>query len=86
MVEGAIRALAAALRSVIYLLDPGKIVLYGRMFDHPYYLAHLQAEVREGLDAGHNVPLQPSVYNHMLENRAAGLLAVTDFFDRGGVL
>ena len=86
VVEGAIRALAAALRSVIYLLDPGKIVLYGRMFDHPYYLAHLQAEVREGLDAGHDVPLQPSVYNHMLENKAAGLLAVTDFFDRGGVL
>ena len=86
VVEQAVQALAAALRSVIYVLDPGKIVLYGRMFDHPYYLSHLLAEVREGLDGGHNVPLERSIYNHMLEDKAAGLLAVTDFFDRGGVL
>jgi hypothetical protein len=71
---------------MIYLIDPGKLVLYGRMFDDPYYLSRLLSEVREGVDAGHNVVIEKSPYNHRLEDKAASLLAVEDFFDNGGIV
>ena len=86
LVDRAAVALAAALKGVIYTFDPGKIVLYGRMFENPYYLSKLIAEMREGVDSGHNVPIDKSRLNHKLEDRAAGLLVVEDFFDKGGLL
>ena len=85
LVDRAVAALAAALKGVIYTLDPGKIVLYGRMFENSYYYSKLIAELREGVDSGHNVPIEKSRLNHKLEDRAAGLLVVVDFFDRGGL-
>ena len=86
LVDRAAVALASALKGVIYTLDPGKIVLYGRMFENPYYLSKLIAEMREGVDSGHNVPIEKSRLNHKLEDRAACLLAVEDFFDKGGLI
>ena len=86
LVDRAAVALAAALKGVIYTLDPGKIVLYGRMFENPYYLSKLIAEMREGVDSGHSVPVEKSRLNHKLEDRAAGLLVVEDFFDKGGLI
>ena len=86
LVETAITALAAALKSVIYTLDPGKLVLYGRMFENPYYLTKLMAEMREGVDSRHNVPIEKSRYNQTLENSAAGLLMVEKFFELGGLM
>lgn len=86
LLDRAVAALAAALKSVIYTLDPGKIVLYGRMFENPYYLSKLIAEMREGVDSGHNVPIEKSRLNHKLEDKAAGLLVVEDFFDKGGLM
>ena len=86
LVDRAVAALAAALKGVIYTLDPGKIVLYGRMFENPYYLSKLIAEMREGVDSGHNVPIEKSRLNHKLEDKAAGLLVVEDFFDKGGLM
>ncbi len=85
LVDRAAVALAAALKGVIYTLDPGKIVLYGRMFENPYYLSKLIAEMREGVDSRHSVPIEKSRLNHRLEDRAAGLLVVEDFFDKGGL-
>ena len=72
-------------KSVIYLIDPGKIVLYGRMFDNPYYLSRLLGEMRQGVDTRHDVTIEKSQYNHQLEQKAACLLAVEAFFDNGGV-
>lgn len=86
LVDRAAVTLAAALKGVIYTLDPGKIVLYGQMFENPYYLSKLIAEMREGVDSGHNVPIEKSRLNHKLEDKAAGLLVVEDFFDKGGLL
>ena len=86
IVDRAVRTLGGALKSVIYLVDPGKIVLYGRMFDNSYYLSRLLSEVREGVDSGHAVDIRTSPYNHQLEDKAACLLAVEDFFDNGGIL
>ena len=71
LLDRAAVTLAAALKGVIYTLDPGKIVLYGRMFENPYYLS--------------NVPIEKSRLNHKLEDRAACLLVVEDFFSRGGL-
>lgn len=84
VVERAASALALALKGVLYVLDPGKLVLYGRLFDHPYYLAKLMSELSEGVDPGHSVPVEISRYNHMLEPCAAGLLAVRHFLENGG--
>ncbi len=86
VIRKAVSALGSALRSVIYVLDPGKVILYGRIFDDPYFLSLLQDEVRLGLDAGHRVLLERSVFNHSLEDKAAGLLAVTDYLDRGATM
>ncbi len=86
LVDTAVLSLASALKSVIYTLDPGKLVLYGRMFENPYYLSKLMAEMREGVDSGHNIPIEKSRYNQTLEKSAAGLLMVERFFEVGGLL
>ena len=86
LVDNAVLTLASALKSVIYTLDPGKLVLYGRMFENPYYLSKLMAEMREGVDSGHNIPIEKSRYNQTLEKSAAGLLMVETFFESGGLL
>ena len=84
VVDKAVSALGSALKSVIYLTDPGKIVLYGGIFENPYYLSRLLSEMREGVDSGHVTVVEKSRYNHRLENKAAGLLAVQRFFENGG--
>ena len=86
VVDRAVTALAGALKSVIYLLDPGRIVLYGRMFENSYYLARLQAEMREGVDLRHAVSVEVSRYNRLLEDKAAGLLMVRQFYENGGIV
>lgn len=85
IVDEAVIALAGALKSVVYLLDPNRIVLYGRMFDHPYFLSRLLGEMQEGMDGSHAVALEKSRYNRTLDRSAAALLAVRDCFDRGGM-
>ena len=85
IVDRAVEALSSALKAVIYILDPGKIVLYGRMFENSYYLARLLADLGEGVDAGHSVPVEKSQYNQLLEDKAAGLLMVEHFFNNGGM-
>lgn len=85
VVDRAVSALGSALKSVIYLIDPGKIVLYGGIFENPYYLSRLLSDMREGVDGGHVTVVEKSHYNHRLEDKAAGLLAVQRFFDNGGI-
>ena len=86
IVDRAVIALGSAVKAVVYLVDPGKIVLNGRMFENEYYLSRLLSELREGVDSRHTVTVEKSRYNHQLEDKAAPLLAVQDFFDRGGIL
>ncbi len=85
IVDRAVQALGAAVKAVIYLVDPGKIVLYGGMFDDPYYLSRLNSELQEGVDSRHTVVIEKSRFNRQLEERAACLLAVKEFMDRGGI-
>ena len=85
LVDRAVGCLAAALKSVIYVIDPEKIVLYGRLFENSYYLARLKAELRVGVDAGHNVTVEKSRYNERLEPCAAALLVVQTFLEKGGM-
>ena len=85
IVDRAVQALGTAVKALIYLIDPGKIVLYGGMFDDPYYLSRLMSELQEGVDARHSVVIEKSRYNQQLEDRAACLLAVQDFIDNGGI-
>lgn len=85
IVDRAIQALGTAIKSVIYVVDPGKIVLYGSLFEDPYYLSRLMSELQEGVDARHDVVIEKSRYNQQLEDRAASLLAVQNFIDNGGI-
>ena len=85
VVDRAVAALSSALKAVIYLIDPGKVVLYGLMFENPYYLSRLLGEMQEGVDARHAVTIERSHYNQSLDNKAASLLAVEAFFSNGGV-
>ena len=85
IVDLAVQALASAVKAVIYLVDPGKIVLYGSVFEDAYYLSRLSSELQEGVDARHRVRIKKSKYNQQLEDRAACLLAVQHFIDNGGI-
>lgn len=83
--DRAAEALADALKSVVYLMDPGKIVLYGEIFEHPYFLSRLLAETDVGVDAAHAVPMEKSRFNGQLEQKAAGLLYIMQFYKDGGI-
>ena len=83
--ERAVETMANALKTVVYLIDPARIVLYGPIFDHPYFLSRLKAEMAIGVDAAHAVPMEKSRFNNALENKAAGLLAVAQFMEHGGL-
>ena len=85
IVDQAIQALGMAIKSLIYLVDPGKIILYGSLFEDPYYLSRLSSELQEGVDMRHDVLIEKSRYNLQLEDKAACLLAVQDFIDNGGI-
>ncbi len=85
IVDRAIQGLGNAIKSVIYLVDPGKIVLYGSLFEDAYYLSRLMSELQEGVDARHDVVIEKSRYNLQLEDRAACLLAVQNYIDNGGI-
>ncbi len=85
IVDRAVRMLGSAIKTVVYLVDPGKIVLYGDMFDDPYYLSRLTSELKEGVDSRHSTVIEKSVFNRKLDERAACLLAVKEYMDRGGI-
>ncbi len=85
IVDQAIQALGMAIKSLIYLVDPGKIILYGSLFEDPYYHSRLSSELQEGVDMRHDVLIEKSRYNLQLEDKAACLLAVQDFIDNGGI-
>ena len=85
IVDRAVQMLASAIKALIYLVDPGKIVLYGSLFEDPYYLSRLSSELQEGVDSRHSVVIEKSRYNMQLEDKAACLLAVQDFMDNGGI-
>jgi predicted NBD/HSP70 family sugar kinase len=86
LADRAAEALAGALKSVVYLMDPGKIVLYGEIFEHPYFLSKLLAEMDVGVDAAHAVPMEKSRFNGQLERKAAGLLYIMQFYKDGGII
>ena len=86
IVDRAVRLLAAALKSAVYIVDPQKIVLYGRLFENQYFLSCLEAEMLEGLDRDHmSVRVEKSPFNTLLEPIAAGILIVERFFRNGGI-
>lgn len=84
VVDRGIEALADALKSAVYLLDPGRVILYGSVFEHPYYLSRLRAEMALGVDGQHTLPVEKSSRNGLLENAAAGILAAERFLKNGG--
>ncbi len=85
IVDKAVQAFGTATKAAIYLLDPGKVVLYGSLFEDPYYFSRLTSELQEGVDSRHEIRVEKSRFNLQLENKAACLLAVQDFIGKGGI-
>lgn len=86
IVETAVRLLGAALKNVIYIVDPQKIVLSGRLFENKYFVQRLMAEMAEGVDSDHSgVLIEKSPYNNQLDPIAAGILSIESFFSNGGM-
>ena len=83
--DKAVQAFGTATKAAIYLLDPGKVVLYGSLFEDPYYFSRLTSELQEGVDSRHEIRVEKSRFNLQLENKAACLLAVQDFIGKGGI-
>jgi len=86
ILDRAVSHIAYALKSVIYITDPSKIVLYGKVFENSYYLTRLRSELAEGVDSEHNIEIEKSRYNQQLEEKAAGLLMVEYFLEQGGMI
>ena len=85
IIDKAVDSLAIALKSVIGIIDPEEIVLYGRMFDNSYYYSLLIKKMCEGEDPLINTEIKKSQFNHLLENKAACLLQVEEFLGNGGL-
>ena len=86
VVDRAARALASSLKSVVCLLDPGKILLYGSIFDHPAFLLRLTSEIRSWEGSAAPVPVMRSEMNGTLEHKAACLLMAEHYLENGGVI
>jgi len=86
IVDRAISLLTGTLKTVIYTVNPAKIVLYGQLFENSFYLSRFLAEMEEGLDAeSGKVTIEKSPYNLTLEKKAACILMVERFFEMGGI-
>lgn len=86
IVDRAVNLLTATLKTVIYTINPAKIVLYGQLFENSYYLSKFLAEMEVGLDPGRErVTIEKSPYNLALERCAACILVVEHFFEMGGM-
>lgn len=86
IVDRAISLLTSTLKTVIYTINPAKIVLYGQLFENSFYLSRFLAEMEEGLDSdAGRVTIEKSPYNLTLEKKAACILMVERFFELGGM-
>ena len=85
LLDRAVTALGDVVKTLVYLVDPGAIVLYGRMFDNAACLSRLLREIEKGIDGRHRVRIERSPYNHRLEDKAAGLLVVDAYMNDGGI-
>ncbi len=79
---------AAAISTVISLLDPKKIILYGSIFEEEYFLdlvrqqvLALQPEVAEEAQ-----PIEKCPFNLQLEGKCACLLSIRHFFLSGATI
>ena len=87
IVDRAIALLAGTLKTVIYTINPAKLVLYGQIFENSFYLNRFLAEMEEGMDAETGlIEIQKSLYNQQLETKAACILVIEHFFKRGGIM
>ncbi len=84
--ERAVSLTAEALKMSIRMLDAQKIVLYGKMFEDTRYLDELRARLKSDRAFGvTDSMIEKSAMNQRLDPVAAPILAVRDFFDRGGL-
>lgn len=83
IVQNAASKLSSAIKAVVYTLDPVQVVLYGSIFELPYYYDSLQVHLRAGFDRGLGYA-QKSRFNLQLEEKAACILAIDAFYKNGG--
>ncbi|NLI52849.1 MAG: ROK family protein [Clostridiales bacterium] len=87
IVQNAASKLSSAIKAIVYTLDPARVVLYGSIFNLPYYYESLQAHLRIGFDRGDGGDYaQKSRFNLQLEEKAACVTAIDAFYKNGGYL
>ena len=87
VVQEAAMHLSSAIKAVVYTLDPRQVVLYGSMFEHPYYMENLHKHLAKGFDDRKGcTSIFVSPFNLQLECTAAPVLAINAFFSNGGYL
>ena len=85
IVQNAASKLSASIKAVVYTLDPARVVLYGSIFELPYYYESLQAHLRVGYDRGDGSDYaQKSRFNLQLEEKASCVTAIDTFYKNGG--
>ena len=85
IVQNAASKLSSAIKAVVYTLDPARVVLYGSIFELPYYYESLQTHLRIGFDRGDGSDYAvKSRFNLQLEDKAACVTAIDAFYKNGG--
>lgn len=87
VVQNAASKLSGAIKAIVYTLDPTRVVLYGRIFEQPYYYESLQTYLRIGYDRSdcHHYA-QKSSFNLKLEEKASCVAIIHAFYKNGGYL
>jgi predicted NBD/HSP70 family sugar kinase len=87
IVQNAANKLSGAIKAIVYTLDPARVVLYGSIFELPYYYESLQSHLRVGFDRGDGSDYaQKSRFNLQLEEKAACVTAISEFYKNGGYM
>lgn len=87
IVQNAASKLSSAIKAIVYTLDPARVVLYGSIFELPYYYESLQTHLRIGFDRGDGSDYaQKSRFNLQLEEKAACVTAISEFYKNGGYM
>ena len=85
IVQNAASKLSGAIKAVVYTLDPARVVLYGSIFELPYYYESLQTHLRVGYDRGDGSDYaKKSRFNLQLEEKASCVTAIDTFYKNGG--
>jgi len=85
IVQNAASKLSSVFKTITYTLDPSGILLYGKIFEHDYFLESLRQHFARGTELDPLAFIKKSCLNLTLEDKAACVIAIEAFFAAGGL-